>query len=142
MDGFSDSSWQDCPDTGRITGAYIIFYQRESIDHGTHVPGPVLQPSSESEYNAECTAVMDLEHFRMLIHEFLNKDSDLVPEEAPLIILYSKSAMCMPNNDKYTKHTRYIARRINFVRNGENFKMHKIEFMREVCSWQALVPIM
>ena len=21
---FSDSSWQDCPDTGRITGAYII----------------------------------------------------------------------------------------------------------------------
>ena len=22
---FSDSSWQDCPDTGRIIGAYIIF---------------------------------------------------------------------------------------------------------------------
>ena len=24
---FSDSSWQECPDTGRSTGAYIIFYQ-------------------------------------------------------------------------------------------------------------------
>ena len=24
---FSDSSWQDCPDTGRSTGAYIIYYQ-------------------------------------------------------------------------------------------------------------------
>ena len=24
---FSDSVWQDCPDTGRSTGAYIIFYQ-------------------------------------------------------------------------------------------------------------------
>ena len=24
---FSDSSWQYCPDTGRSTGAYIIFYQ-------------------------------------------------------------------------------------------------------------------
>ena len=24
---FSDSSWQDCPDTGRGTGAFIIFYQ-------------------------------------------------------------------------------------------------------------------
>ena len=24
---FSDSSWQDFPDTGRSTGAYIIFYQ-------------------------------------------------------------------------------------------------------------------
>ena len=24
---FYDYSWQYCPDTGRITGAYIIFYQ-------------------------------------------------------------------------------------------------------------------
>ena len=24
---FSDFSWQYCPDTGRSTGAYIIFYQ-------------------------------------------------------------------------------------------------------------------
>ena len=38
---FSDSSWQDCPDTGRSTGAYIIFYQDGPIDHDTHVPGPV-----------------------------------------------------------------------------------------------------
>ena len=35
---FSDSIWQDCPDTGRITGAYIIFYQGGQIDHITHVP--------------------------------------------------------------------------------------------------------
>ena len=40
---FSDSSWQDFPDTGRSTGAYIIFYQGGSIDHGTHVPRPVSQ---------------------------------------------------------------------------------------------------
>ena len=33
---FSDSSWKDCPDTGRSTGAYIIFYQGGPIDHGTH----------------------------------------------------------------------------------------------------------
>ena len=38
---FSDSSWQDFPDNGRSTGAYIIFYQGGPIDHGTHVPGPV-----------------------------------------------------------------------------------------------------
>ena len=36
---FSDSIWQDCPDNGRITGAYMIFYQGVPIDHGTHVPG-------------------------------------------------------------------------------------------------------
>ena len=42
---FSDSSWQDCPDTGRSTGAYIIFYQGRPIDHGTHVTVPVDQSS-------------------------------------------------------------------------------------------------
>ena len=40
---FFDSSWQDFPDTGRSTGACIIFYQGGSIDHGTHVPVPVAQ---------------------------------------------------------------------------------------------------
>ena len=40
---FSDSSWQDCPDTGRSTGSYIIFYQGGTIDHITYVPGPVAQ---------------------------------------------------------------------------------------------------
>ena len=65
---FSDSSWQDCPDTGRSTGAYNIFYQGGPIEHGTHVPGPVAQPSAESEYNAACTAGMVLANLRMLIH--------------------------------------------------------------------------
>ena len=43
---FSDSSWQDCPETGRSTGAYIIFYQGGTIDHGTHVLGTVPQSSA------------------------------------------------------------------------------------------------
>ena len=64
---FSYSSWQDCPDTGRITGAYIVFYQGGPIDHGTHVPGPVAQSSAESEYNTACAAGMTLAHFRMLV---------------------------------------------------------------------------
>ena len=46
---FSGSSWQDCPDTGRSKGAYIIFYQGGPIDHGTYVPGPVAQSSAESD---------------------------------------------------------------------------------------------
>ena len=81
---FSDSSWQDFLDTGRSTGAYIIFYQGGPIDHGTHVPGPVAQYSAESEYNAACTAGMDLSHFRMLIHDLLNEDPDIVQKGAPL----------------------------------------------------------
>ena len=35
---FYDSSWQDFPDTGISTGAYIIFYEGGPIDHVTHVP--------------------------------------------------------------------------------------------------------
>ena len=55
----------------------------------------------------------------MLIHELLNKDPDIFTEESPLIVLDIKYAMCMDNNGKDTKHTRQIARRMHFVRNGE-----------------------
>ena len=61
---------------------------------------------------------MVLSHFRMLINGFFNKDPDIVPEEAPMIVLDSKSSMCMDNNGKYTKHTRHIASIMHFVRNG------------------------
>ena len=125
---FSDSSWQDCPDTGRSTGLYIIFYQGGPIGHVTHVPGPFSQSSAESEYNAGCTAGMTLSRSRMLIQYLLNKDPDVVPEEDPIIILDSKSAVCMSNTDNKTKHTRHISRRVHFVSNGENCKMHKIDW--------------
>ena len=72
---------------------------------------------------------MDLAHFRMLIHELFNKDPDIVPEEAPLIILDSKSDFCMAENGKDTKHTRHVARRVNFVRNDEKCKIHKIDWL-------------
>ena len=125
---FSDSSWQDCPDTGISTGTYIIFYLGGPIDHGTHVPGPVAQSSPESEYNAACTAGMALAHFRMLIHELLNENPDMVTKEYHLIFLDSKSDMCMAKNGKDAKHTRHIARRMHFVSNGEKCKMHIIDW--------------
>ena len=125
MRAFSDSSCQDCPDTGRSTASYIIFYQGGLIDHGTHVPVPVAQSITESDYNEAWTAGIALSHFRMLIHGLLNKDPVIVPDEAPLIILDSKSSMCMSKNDKDNNHTRKMFRRLNFVRNDENFKMHK-----------------
>ena len=40
---FYDSICKDCPATGRSTGAYIILYQGVTIDHVTHVPGPVAR---------------------------------------------------------------------------------------------------
>ena len=70
----------------------------------------------------------NLAYFRMLVHELLNEDPDIVPKESPLIVLDSKSAMCMDKNGNDTKHTRYIVMRMNFVRNGEKYKMHKIDW--------------
>ena len=125
---FSDSSWKNCPDTGRSTVSYIIFYQGGSIYHVIHVPVTVAQSSAGSEYNVAFTAGMDLAHFRMSIHELFNKNPYIVPEEAPLIILDSKSAVCMDNNGNDTKHTRHISSRIHFVRNGEKCKMQKIDW--------------
>ena len=34
----------------------------------------------------------------------------------------------MAKNGKDTKHTRHIYRRVNLVRNGENCKIHKIDW--------------
>ena len=73
---------------------------------------------------------MALEHFRMLIHELLNKNTDMVPKEAPLIVLDIKSAMCMSKNGKDTKHTRHIARRMHFARNSKKCKMQKIDWCK------------
>ena len=52
----------------------------------------------------------------------------MVPKEAPLIVLDSKSVMCMDKNGKDTKYTRHIASRMRFVSNGEKCKMHKIDW--------------
>ena len=124
----TDCSWQNYRDTGRSTGAYIIFYQGGTIDHDTHVTKPVSKSSVESEYNAACTAGIYLAHFRMLIHELLSMDPDIVPEEVPLIILDSKSAVCISNNGKDNKNTRHIAKIIHLVRNCEKCKIHNIDW--------------
>ena len=58
----------------------------------------------------------------------LNKYPYIVPEAAPLIILGRKSAVCMDNNGNDIKYTRNIARIVNFLRNGENCKIHNIEW--------------
>ena len=63
-----------------------------------------------------------------MMHELLNKDPDIVQEEAPLIVLDGECSMCMAKNGKDTKHTRHIARRMHFLRNGGKCKMHKIDW--------------
>ena len=69
---------------------------------------------------------MDLVNFRMLIHELLNNYPYIVPDGLPLFIFDSESDVWMAENGKDIKHNRHIDRRVNFVRNGDKCKMHKI----------------
>ena len=64
-------------------------------------------------------------HFRMLNNEFLDKDADMVSEQAPPILLDIKWAIYMAKNIKDTKHTRQISIIIHFVINGEECNFHK-----------------
>ena len=129
---FYDSSWKDCTDTSRITRAYIIFYQGGPIDYGTHVLVPVSHAGAESDYNSAFTVEMALSYFSILIHEVLNKDTDIVPEEDPLIILDSKSAFCVSKNIKDTNHIRHIDRIIHYIRNSENANCTRLTGVKEV----------
>ena len=58
----------------------------------------------------------------------MNKNPYIVTEEDPLIILNSKSDVCMDNSGKDTKNTSNIVRRIHSVSNGEKCKIHKIDW--------------
>ena len=46
----------------------------------------------------------------------------------------------MAKNSKDTKHTRHIARRMHFVRNGEKCKMHKIYWCEGGMRLSAIGP--
>ena len=71
---------------------------------------------------------MPLAHFIMIKNELMNNDTDVVTEKSPLIILDSKSYVCMANNGKDDKQTRHISRRVHFVRNGQEYNLQKLEW--------------
>ena len=109
----------------------MIFYQGGTINHGIHVTAPVDQSSTESEYNVACTLGMSLAHLSIIIDELLNNDIDIVAEEAPPIIQDIKSSVFMDKNGRDTKHKRHSSRRVYFVRNCENYKIHQIDWCEE-----------
>ena len=58
---------------------------------------------------------MALANFVILNNELMDKDLDVVPKHAPLIILDIELAVCIDKNGKDTKQTRHISRRMHFV---------------------------
>ena len=126
---FSDSSWNDCKDTGRSTGGYITFSQGGAVDYGCHLPIPVAMSSGEAEYIAAAVACMRASHLRMLTYDFeflgcTSKVNDIDNYEPSHIIIDNEAAIAMSSCNKDTAGNRHVARRYHYVRQGATLKEH------------------
>ena len=67
---FSDSSWQDCPDTGRSTCGFKIFIRGGIIESQSTMPVPIALSSAEAEYMGACNCGAMVCFLRELLYEF------------------------------------------------------------------------
>ena len=131
---FSDSSWNDCIDTGRSTGGYISSLQGGVVDYGSHLPVPVAMSSGEAEYIAAAVACMRASHLRMLIYDLQhmssrNYNATDVPHPPAKIIIDNEAAIAMATCNKDTAGNRHVARRYHYVRQGTSLKEHTFSWI-------------
>jgi hypothetical protein len=125
---FVDSSFQDCPDSGRSTGGYMIAMQGGIVDSPSIMPPIVAASTCEAEYNMFALATMGSYYVRKVYNELHGNDSDN-PITIP-IGTDSKSAIDTAKSEKETQRTRHIARRYHFVRSAvtsSQIKLFKID---------------
>ena len=133
--GFSDSSWQDCPDTGKSTCGYKIFLRGGIIDAQSTMPVPVALSSAEAEYMGACNLGTMICHLRDLIYEFryLGTKEYVIDgslKEIPSVLLIDNQATVrMSKNYKVSAKNRHIARRWHFVRAGVQNKLFKLQWI-------------
>ena len=127
--GTHDSSWQDCPDTGRSTGCYIHFMQGGPVDFSTFVPSPIAMSSAESETNAGANAGMVMQHLRMLRNELSGMDVDLLLDPPILMLCDNNSAVIIANSEKDVKSLRHCKRRLFYMKQLRREKETSYEFI-------------
>ena len=122
-----DTSWQDCPDTGRSTTGYLIFYRGGVIEANSGLQIPVAMSSCEAKVMACCSGCMAAAHIHMLLYDmkYLGtkkyENTQLALPNPPTVICVDNKAACkMTLNDKLTKHTRHVSQRFHFIREGSN----------------------
>jgi hypothetical protein len=71
----SDASFQDCPDSGRSTGDYLIFMQGAVVDALSTMPQLVAWSTCE-EYCMGALATMGAFYVRLLHNELYGIDPD------------------------------------------------------------------
>ena len=133
--GFSDSSWQDCPDSGRSTCGYKVFVQGGLVDAQSTMPIPVALSSAEAEYMGACNLGTMVCHLRELKYEFENLGSpnyklDGMTSSSPSILLIDNQATVrMSKNYKITSKNRHVGRRWHFVRRGVKDKLFNLKWI-------------
>ena len=131
---FTDSSWNDCVDTGRSTGGYIILRQAGAVDYGSHLPVPVAMSSGEAEYISAAVACMKASHIRMLEYDFKHLGAQSYDLNNPScepskIIIDNEAAIAMSKCNKDTAGNRHVARRYHYVRQGTSLNEHKFKWI-------------
>ena len=131
---FSDSSWDDCVDTGRSTGGNITIMQGGPVDHSSHLQIPVAMSSGEAEYISVAVACMRASHLWMLTYDLKyfgtpKYDGDNPDYELGKIIIDNEAAICMAKYNKDTAGNRHVAQRYDYVRQGTALKEHEFEWI-------------
>ena len=133
--GFSDTSWQDCPDTGRSTSGFKVFVQGGLVDAQSTMPIPVVFSSAEAEYMGACNLEAMVCHLRDLEYEFEmlgaeDYDVDGSTTSTPSVLLIDNQATVrMSKNYKVTGKNRHIARRWHFVRRAVKDKLFNLKWI-------------
>ena len=131
---FTDSSWNDCVDTGRSTGGYVAMSQAGPVDYGSHLPVPVAMSSGEAEYIAAAVACMRASHICMIIYDLRCLGSkeynsyELTCEPSIIIVDY-EAAITMVKCNKDTAGNYHVARRFYYVHQGSTLKEHTFEWI-------------
>ena len=127
---FTDSSWNDCVDTGRSTGGNCTIVQGGPVDHSSYLPIPVAMSSSEAEYIATATTCMRASHLHMLTYNLRHLgtpeyDGDNIKCQPARIIKDNEATIIMSKYNKDTVGNRHVTRRFHYVRQDTVLNEHK-----------------
>ena len=65
----------------------------------------------------------------MVTNELTGTEPDEFGNPPVLILLDSESAIAMSRNQRDSKHTRHIERRVHYVRQGQKSGQHRLEYV-------------
>ena len=101
---FTDASWQDCPDTGRSTTGFLIFYQGGVVDANSMLQIPIAMSSCEAEVMASCSGCMAAAHIHMLLYDM--KHLGTKTYDAKKLTLPNPPTVIMVDNKAAVRGTR------------------------------------